>query len=111
MGTSLPVILALRRSYLRISSGFVRGKDHPETHVLSVSNDNEVFLNLRAVFELDHACFVIDVDDLGAEPDDRAGCLGQFSEMSVHVNSMIKIPLVSVLLFNIGKRQRGRHWL
>lgn len=88
-----------------------------EPVVLSVSDDDEILLDLRAVEQGDHAGVTVNLDDLGAESDgrrfSRTGCRVRCKVFQgpMDVDAVVEVPLGAELFFRVTEHRRLHHLL
>lgn len=81
-----------------------------DANMLAVCNNDKVFLDLRAISQLNYSRFRVNVHHLAAQSDDGARCFGHLSQISMHVDPVVEVPSISELLSHVGKVDCRGHW-
>ena len=76
--------------------------------MLSVGNDNKIFLERRAVLQFQDPGFTVDVNDLRGQLNRcrfawKIGVCRNFFQRVVRINTMVEIPPSAEFLFDIMK--------
>ena len=69
--------------------------------MLTISNDDQVFLDSRTVLEMDDASLELNIVHSLTESDDGSCGFGHLSQMFVHIDSVVEIPLIAIELLDV----------